>query len=223
MIRWLDKVAEERPPLRCELVTADFRLYWDFYCRFAAFDSTLPLVVKSLFRWEQTGQGLVFATILVPSLLQPVSGAITDRYQQGRQLSATGGCLLATPAYALLGRVAHDTLDQVIMLCGLLVIIGLAIAITMPAIIAEIGAAVDHAEKTDPQIARRGSLVNAVYAAGCLIGPLFSGLICNVSNWQTMTLCLGSLSGATGLFLLLSLGGWIGNLERNALLARVAR
>ena len=38
-----------------------------------AFDSTLPLIVKSLFGWEQTGQGLIFIAILLPSLLQPVS------------------------------------------------------------------------------------------------------------------------------------------------------
>lgn len=34
-----------------------------------AFDSTLPLVVDALFGWEQTGQGLIFITILLLSLL----------------------------------------------------------------------------------------------------------------------------------------------------------
>ena len=194
-----------------------------------AFDSTLPLVVNSLFGWEQMGQGLIFVTILAPSLLQPVFGAITDRYQQGRRLSAAVGLLLATPAYVLLGQVTHDTLSQKVTLCTLLVIIGLAMAIAMPAIIAEIGAAVSDIRETDPEVARKGimatgwSLVNAAYAAGCLLGPLFSGLICNASNWQTMAWSLGLLSGTTGVFLLLFLGGWIGNIERTAFLARVAR
>ena len=185
-----------------------------------AFDSTLPLVVNALFGWQQTGQGLIFITILLPSLLQPFFGAITDKYQHGRRLLAAGGCLLATPAYVLLRLVTRDTLDQKVLLCVLLVIIGLAMAIAMPAIIAEIGATVADAEKSDPQaikgsvIATGWSLVNAAYAAGCLIGPLFAGLIRNAAGWQTTTWCLGLLSAVTGVFLLLFLGGWIGKLRR---------
>lgn len=192
-----------------------------------AFDSTLPLVVNALFSWQQTGQGLIFITILLPSLLQPIFGAITDRYQQGRRLLAAGGCLLATPAYVLLRLVTQDTLGQKILLCALLVIIGLAMAIAMPAIIAEIGATVADAEKNDPQaingsvIATGWSLVNAAYAAGCLLGPLFAGLIRDTAGWQTTTWCLGLLSAVTGVFLLLCLGGWIGKLRPRAFIHRV--
>ena len=185
-----------------------------------AFDSILPLIVNSLFGWQQTGQGLIFITILLPSLLQPVFGAITDRYQHGRRLLAAGGCFLAVPPYVLLRLVTQDTLGQKALLCVLLVIIGLAMAIAMPAIIAEIGATVADAEKTDPYaiqgsvIATGWSLVNAAYAAGCLIGPLFAGLIRNAAGWQTTSWCLGLLSAVTGVFLLLCQGGWIGSFRR---------
>ena len=67
-----------------------------------AFDSTLPLTVNAIFGWQQTGQGLIFFPILLPSLLQPAFGAVSDRHQHGRRLLAAGGCLLATPAYVLL-------------------------------------------------------------------------------------------------------------------------
>ena len=192
-----------------------------------AFDSTLPLTVNALFGWNQTGQGLIFITILLPSLLQPVFGAMSDRYRQGRRLLAAGGCLLATPAYVLLRLVTHDTLGQKTLLCVLLVIIGLAMAIAMPAIIAEIGAIVADVEKNDPRALKRSviatgwSLVNASYAAGCLVGPLFAGLIRNAAGWNTTTWCLGLLSAFTGVFLLLCLGGWIGNLESKVLISRV--
>ena len=191
-----------------------------------AFDSTLPLVVNALFGWQQTGQGLIFITILLPSLLQPVFGAITDKYCHGRRLLAAGGCLLATPAYILLRLVSQDTLSQKCLLCVLLVIIGLAMAIAMPAIIAEIGATVADAEKNDPQaikgsvIATGWSLVNAAYAAGCLIGPLFAGLICDAAGWRTTTWCLGLLSAVTGVFLLLFLGGLVGKLRPKAFIQR---
>jgi MFS family permease len=109
------------------------------------------------------------------------------------------------------------------------VIIGLAMAIAMPAIVAEIGATVTDMEKKDPKavkgtvVATGWSLVNAAYAAGCLIGPLFSGLIRNAAGWQTMAWCLGLLSGVSGVFLLLCLGGWIGKISPKAFIARVAR
>ena len=194
-----------------------------------AFDSTLPLIVNALFGWEQTGQGLIFITILLPSLLQPLFGAITDRYRQGRRLLAAGGCLLATPAYILLRLVTHDTLGQKALLCFLLMIIGLAMAIAMPAIIAEIGAIVADVEKNDPQAIKRSviatgwSLVNAAYAAGCLIGPLFAGFIRDAAGWQTTTWCLGLLSAVTGVFLLLCLGGWIGKLELKSFILQGSR
>ena len=185
-----------------------------------AFDSTLSLTVNALFGWQQTGQGLIFITILLLSLLQPIFGAMTDKNQQGRGVLAASGCLSATPAYVLLRLVTQDTLGQKALLCVLLVIIGLGMAIAMPAIIAEIGAAVADFEKSDPQaikgsvIPTGGSLVNASYAAGCLIGPLFAGLIRNAAGSQTTTLCSGLLSAVTGVFLLLCLGNWIGKLEQ---------
>lgn len=194
-----------------------------------AFDSTLPLTVNALFGWQQTGQGLIFITILLPSLLQPIFGAMTDRYQKGRRLLAASGCFLATPAYALLHLVTQDMLGQKALLCVLLVIIGLGIAIAIPAIIAELGAAGADFEKIDQQaikesvIAVGWSLVNASYAAGCLIGPLFAGLIRNAAGWPTTTWCLGLLSAVTGVFLLLCLGNWIGKLELKELISRTPR
>ena len=185
-----------------------------------AFDSTLSLTVNALFGWQQTGQGLIFITILLLSRLQPIFGAMTDKNQQGRRVLAASGCLSATPAYVLLRLVTQDTLGQKALLCVLLVIIGLGMAIAMPAIIAEIGAAFADFEKSDPQaikgsvIPTGGSLVNASYAAGCLIGPLFAGLIRNAAGSQTTTLCSGLLSAVTGVFLLLCLGNWIGKLEQ---------
>ncbi|KAL8742956.1 MAG: hypothetical protein Q9190_004632 [Brigantiaea leucoxantha] len=192
-----------------------------------SFDSTLPLIVNALFGWQQTGQGLIFITILLPSLLQPVFGAMTDRYQQGRRLLAAGGCYLATPAYVLLRLVTQDTLNHKALLCVLLLIIGLGMAIAMPAIIAEIGATVADAEKNYPQAIKRSviatgwSLVNASYAAGCLVGPLFAGFIRDAAGWQTTTWCLGLLSAFTGAFLLLCLGGWIGRIGKGAFTPRV--
>lgn len=194
-----------------------------------AFDSTLPLTVNVLFGWEQTGQGLIFITILIPSLLQPLFGAIIDKYQHSRRLLAAGACLLATPAYVLLRLVTRNTLAQKALLCALLVIIGLAMAVAMLAIVAEIGATVAEAETNDPQAIKKSvtatgwSFAGVAGAAGTLVGPLFAGLIRNAAGWQTTTWCLGLLSAFTGVFLLLCLGGWIGKLVSKGSMARVSQ
>lgn len=196
-------------------------------CLNVAFDSTLPLVVNDLFGWDQTGQGLIFITILVPSLLQPVFGAVTDSYLEGRRLLGAGGCLLACPIYILLRFVSQNSLEHKVLLSALLVLIGLAMAISMPAIIAEIGSTVAEIEANNPDAVQGGavatgwSLVNATYAAGAMVGPLFAGLLRDAAGWETTTWCLGLLSGVTGVFLLLFLGDWIGKVRpRRALLAR---
>ena len=81
-----------------------------------------------------------------------------------------------------------------------------------------IGATVADGGKNDPRvikgsvIATGWSLFNAAYAGGCLLGPLFAGLIRNAAGWQTTTWCLGLLSAITGVFFLLCLGDWIGKL-----------
>ncbi len=96
------------------------------------------------------------------------------------------------------------------LLCSLLVIIGLAMAMAMPAIIAEIGALVEEEKQKNPDgtngidtIATGWSLVNCTYAAGCMIGPLYTGLINNAAGWETTTWSLAILSGCTAIFLLL--------------------
>lgn len=179
-----------------------------------AFDTTLPLVVNTLFGWQQTGQGLVFMPFLTPFLLQPKFGSIADKYMHGRRLLAATGCFLPVLPFVGLGLVTENTLSQKVLFCALLVMIGLGMAMSMPSIFAEISTIVKRADKQD---AWAWSYTNVAYAGGDLFGPLFAGFIHNAAGWRTTAWSLGLLSAFTGVFLLLFLGGWIGKLKPKAL------
>jgi len=88
----------------------------------ASFDAFLPLFVKRRFGWGSLGAGLIFLCIAIPALSGPLAGKISDRW--GPRRVALAGCILTTPPLVLLRLVGHDTQDQVVLLCGLLVLIG---------------------------------------------------------------------------------------------------
>lgn len=89
----------------------------------ASFDAFLPLFVQRRFGWGSLGAGLIFLNIAIPALAGPFAGRISDKY--GARKVATLGCLLTVPPLCclrLVGRVGSS--DQVVLLCGLLVLIG---------------------------------------------------------------------------------------------------
>ncbi|KAL9635409.1 MAG: hypothetical protein Q9164_003475 [Protoblastenia rupestris] len=88
-----------------------------------AFDGVLPLFCKITFGWNSTATGLIFLTIAIPSLLGPLAGALSDRL--GPRPVCFGGFALAVPALALLGLVKHNTIEQGVLLCALLTVIGI--------------------------------------------------------------------------------------------------
>ena len=88
----------------------------------AAFDGVLPLYVKSTFKWNSLAAGLIFLCLAVPALSGPFVGVLTDRL--GPRWIAVTGCSLSAVPLLLLRLVDHDSLQQKILLCALLVICG---------------------------------------------------------------------------------------------------
>jgi MFS family permease len=98
-------------------------------------------------------------------------------------------------------------MEQKVLLCALLCMIGLGLTLALTPIMAEIAYVVDTKEKKHPPgffgkngaYASAYSLFNMAWAAGCLIGPLLGGLINSSKGWPTMTLVLGCLSAFTAI------------------------
>ncbi|OJJ44967.1 hypothetical protein ASPZODRAFT_17877 [Penicilliopsis zonata CBS 506.65] len=183
----------------------------------ASFDAVLPLYVQDTFGWEQTGQGLIFIPMSIPQLINPAIGAFIDRYPGSRRYLGAGSFVCSVPVYVLLRLVTHNSMQQKILLCALLTLLGVCIAVLIPVIILEINEIVEEEEKKSPESFGKGGAVaqaygmsNAAFAAGSLAGPFFAGYIRTSAGWGTMAWTLGLLSGVTGLPVVLTVGGWIG-------------
>ena len=180
-----------------------------------AFDSTLPLRVRNIFAWDSLGAGLVFLPLVVPSFTAPLFGKLSDRY--GPRWFCAASFLLSCPFLVLLRLVDHNTLQQKVVLCILLAFFGLSLTIGFPAVMAEITYIVELKERRAPEgsygkngaYAQAYALFNMSYAAGCLVGPIWGGLVKEHAGWNTMCWTVALLSAFTAVPCALLTGGWI--------------
>lgn len=177
-----------------------------------AFDSTIPLYVRDMFGWSSVGAGLIFLPLLLPSILNPIIGRLVDRF--GPRWFATAGFFFAAPFLVLLRLVDHDSLRQKVLLCALLVFLGVCISLMVGPLMAEVAWIVEEEEHLRPgSFGRNGAfaqaygLFNTAYAAGCLIGPLWGGMVREHAGWGTMTWTLALLSGVTTVPVMMWSGG----------------
>lgn len=184
-----------------------------------ALDSVLPLFVQRVFNWNSTGAGLAFIPFIIPSVAAPLVGAISDRY--GPRWLIVAGFLFVIPPFALLRLVTENTLDQKILFCSLLSLIGIALTLVTPPLMAEITYVVEAKEKKRPGIfgntgayAQAYGLFVMAWAAGSLCGPLWAGLVQDRTDWATMTWTFSLFSGLGALPALIWTGGLI--TEKNA-------
>lgn len=190
-----------------------------------SFDSVLPIFVQTTFGWEQTGQGLIFLPIMIPHLIDPITGYMIDRYPKSPRYIVSAAFMCALPLATLLRLVKHNTMHDKIVLCALLALIGLCLAICMTPLVTEVFHAVKEIEAVSPGSFGRGGamalafgLSNMGFAAGSLVGPFFAGYIRQSAGWATMGWALGLIAGFSAIAVLLFLGGWI--LRKNPPVAR---
>ncbi|EON68984.1 hypothetical protein W97_08242 [Coniosporium apollinis CBS 100218] len=179
------------------------------------FDSVLPLHVHETFGWTSLGAGLIFLPITIPSFLAPLAGWISDRY--GPRWPATAGFILAAPCFVCLRFVTASSLQTKVLLCALLAVLGLALASAMPPLMAEITYVVQAKERKRPgSFGERGAyaqaygLFNMAFAGGCLVGPIWAGLVRERAGWGTMGWSLGALSAVSAVPVAVWVGGFIG-------------
>lgn len=180
----------------------------------SAFDSVVPLYVQKVFHWNSVGAGLIFLAVVIPNLAAPAVGWASDNY--GPRWLAVGGFIFAIPFWILLRVVTYDSLNQKVLFAALLALIGLGLTLVMPPLMAEITYVVEAKEKQNPgrfgptgAYAQAYGLFVAAFAAGTLIGPLWSGYINQAAGWGTMSWTLGLLSMAGAIPCLIYTGGLI--------------
>ena len=180
----------------------------------SAFDSVVPLYVNKVFHWNSEASGLIFLAVIVPNFAAPAVGWLSDNY--GSRWLAVGGFIIAIPFWVLLRLVTYDSLNQKVLFVSLLALIGLALTLVMPPLMAEITYAVEAKERQNPgrfgptgAYAQAYGLFVAAFAAGTLIGPIWSGYVRDAAGWGTMSWSLGLFSIAGAIPCLIFTGGLI--------------
>lgn len=179
-----------------------------------SFDSVLPLFVKRTFGWGSTGAGLIFLALIVPSFSAPLIGRASDKYGP-RWLAATG-FILALPFLVLLRSVTHNSLQQIVLLCALLALLGVSLTFVMPPLMAEITYVVEAKEKKNPGLfgkqgayAQAYGLFTCAFAGGTLVGPIWAGFVEQRAGWGTMVWSLGLLSTLSAVPAVIWTGGLV--------------
>ncbi|KAL9066790.1 MAG: hypothetical protein Q9157_007017 [Trypethelium eluteriae] len=167
-----------------------------------SFDATLPLFVRNTFGWSSTGAGLIFLALVIPTLVSPLIGKLSDRH--GPRWFVTAGFVINTPFLVLLRYVTHDSLSQKVLLCALLFFVGLSTTLVFAPISAEITHVVEAKEKKSPGLygtngamAQAYGLFNMAWAGGTLVGPVWAGMVKERAGWGTMAWSLALLSFVT--------------------------
>jgi MFS family permease len=180
----------------------------------SAFDGVLPLFVSRTFNWTPTGAGLIFFALAAPAFSGPVVGWACDKF--GPRWLATVGFAFALPFLVLLRLVTHHSLEQVVLLCALLVLVGTCMTVVMPPLMAEITYAVEAMEREKPGVfGKKGAYAQAyglffcAFAGGIFVGPILAGFVEDKAGWGTMAWSLGLLSGLSALPAVVWTGGLI--------------
>ncbi|KAK5128520.1 hypothetical protein LTR85_003189 [Meristemomyces frigidus] len=183
---------------------------------YSGFQAVLPLALHHTFGWNSVGGGLIFLPLVVPGLLGPLVGMVSDRF--GPRWLATAGLLGLCPSMILLRLVDRDDLAHKVLLCILLALVGCCIALTLEPLIAEItylggshnaGDGYRDVGEKIGSYAQAYALFNLAWSVGDTVGPLWAGLVMDAAGWETMTLSLGLLGGLSAIPTALWCGGWL--------------
>ncbi|RAL15771.1 MFS transporter [Aspergillus homomorphus CBS 101889] len=206
-----DETSKKRPSTMYTLL-ASGRMMTSMWAYFiislvlTSFDSVLPLFVEQTFGWGQSGQGLIFIAISVPQIFDPGVGYIIDHWGQSRRYMAAGGFFAAIPSLACLRFVTDDTMEDKVLMCALLLLVGTCVCLIMSPVMVEATYYVQDKEAETPGIFGEGGaiafaygVINMAYAVGTIIGPFFAGFIKSDAGWSTMTWALALMAGVSGI------------------------
>jgi MFS family permease len=129
---------------------------------------------------------------------------LSDRL--GARLITFASFVILAPSLICLRFVEEDSPSHIGLLCVMLVLVGMCIDLSQPALIVEIQRVLDDMEAGDPgvfggrgAVAQAFSLENMAHFGGLALGPMLGGFVEVRYGWKAMTLALGVLSAVTAM------------------------
>ena len=181
----------------------------------AALDAALPIFVHLVFSWSSEGAGLVFLPLVAPAFMAPYIGHLADKY--GSKWFVSAGFMMACPLWALLGRITHDGTSGIVLFCALLGVLGFALTLVGAPLMVSITLSMESYEARRPgsfgpkgAIAQANAFYSSSFAAGCLVGPLWAGVVEEFRDWKTMTWSFALLSGIMAVVVVMFIGSRLG-------------
>lgn len=167
-------------------------------CLVASLCAVLPLFVNSKFSWTALPAGLLFLCIAIPAFAGPLAGWLSDRF--GARWIAVSGFCLTSPLLMFLRLVEDDSMQQKVLLCALLTLVGGSLIFFLAPLGAECSfVAEDVSAITGLDLyASSFSLMNCSLAAAGLLGPLAAGGLMDRVGWNWTTVAMGIFC-ATGI------------------------
>lgn len=183
---------------------------------FGALDATIPIFVNRTFHWDSSGAGLIFLPVVIPTIISPLIGWLSDRY--GPRWYVFFGLLFIMVPLVLLQLVTQDTMSHKILLCALLALIGGLVVFFEIPLWVEVVVSVqeitglkdskgDLIQPDHTVYAQAFALSNQMSAIGTIVGPLWGGLVYENASWTVMSWTLGSLFGVSAIPALIWTGG----------------
>ncbi|KAJ6185684.1 hypothetical protein N7519_006985 [Penicillium mononematosum] len=170
----------------------------------SAFDATLPVFVENTFHWNVLGAGLIFLPGAAAAIFQPFFGFLSDRL--GSRVITFASFVILAPSLICLRFVGDNSPSHIGLLCVMLVLVGMCIDLSQPALIVEMQRVLDDMEAEDPgvfggrgAVAQAFSLENMAHFGGLALGPMLGGFVEVRYGWKSMTLALGVLSAVTAM------------------------
>ncbi|ESZ98618.1 hypothetical protein SBOR_0988 [Sclerotinia borealis F-4128] len=190
--------------LKSPRIWADLYGVWVTVFLLASFDAALPIFVERKFNWDSTGAGLIFLTITFPIFLAPIAGRLSDVWPS-RWLTASY-FIVSAIFTVLLVLIQRNSTDQIVGLCILLTLYGIARVFGSSPLGADLSRAVASMEKKTPGIfGKTGasgqvfSLYTSASAAGVLAGPAWTSFAFGDRSWIFFVSSLGILTATVAI------------------------
>ncbi|KAM0718452.1 hypothetical protein Q7P37_005522 [Cladosporium fusiforme] len=177
-----------------------------------SFDGSLAIHLHDTFNYTSLGVGLTYIAMIIPTFFATLVGRFADRHGSRALLTTTQ--VIGIVPLVCLRFVDHNTLNQKVLLCALLALIGACAAGRLGIYSAQVDHAVSEHAGARPDllshekaIAQAQGIWAASYSTGCAVGPIWGGLIQGAAGWKTETWTLTLLSGSAAVVVFLFADG----------------